>query len=226
MGETTVESIQGTHALDIDAQTLAARLTGYASVLIDLGAGDGRFVRHIATSCPATFAIGVDACRENLRDSSRRAPPNALYLIANALALPPALDSLATRLTVNFPWGSLLEALLVGDPAFLARLVGLARPGARVEVRLNAGALAEAGWALTEGGRRVRQVLQAGGFDLQPAIALGPRELRACPTTWARRLAFGRDPRALELRGVRVPRLSDALAALAEPQRQADPAPA
>jgi 16S rRNA (adenine(1408)-N(1))-methyltransferase len=211
MGEANVESIRGAHTLAIDAHDLAARLAGYAHVLIDLGTGDGRFVRHVAAACPTTFAIGVDACRENLRDSSRRAPANALYLIANALALPPGLDGLATRLTVNFPWGSLLAALLAGDPALMERLAGLARPGALVEVRLNAGALAEAGWPLMEGSRRVRQALRAGGFDIGPAVELGPCELRACPTTWARRLAFGRDPRALELRGERAPKLTTPL---------------
>jgi len=202
-----MEAMRGAHALAIDAHDLAARVDGYAHVLIDLGTGDGRFVRHVAATCPTTFAIGVDACRENLREASRRAPANALYLIANALALPPALDGLATRLTVNFPWGSLLAALLAGDPALMERLAGLARPGALVEVRLNAGALAEAGWPLMEGARRVRQALQAGGFNVRPAVELGPRELRACPTTWARRLAFGRDPRALELCGERAPNI-------------------
>lgn len=205
MGEANVESIRGAHALAIDAHDLAARLEGYVHILIDLGTGDGRFVRAVAAACPTTFAIGIDACRENLRDVSRRAPANALYLIANALALPDGLDGLATSITVNFPWGSLLAALLAGDSALVQRLAGLARPGARIEVRLNAGALAEAGWPLVEGGRRVRQVLQAGRFNVRPVVELGPRELRACPTTWARRLAFGRDPRALELRGERTP---------------------
>lgn len=200
-----MESIRGAHALAIDAHDLAARLEGYVHILIDLGTGDGRFVRAVAAACPTTFAIGIDACRENLRDVSRRAPANALYLIANALALPDGLDGLATSITVNFPWGSLLAALLAGDSALVQRLAALARPGARIEVRLNAGALAEAGWPLVEGGRRVRQVLQAGRFNVRPVVELGPRELRACPTTWARRLAFGRDPRALELRGERTP---------------------
>lgn len=205
-----MESLQGGHALEIDAHALAARLAGYTDVLIDLGTGDGRFVRHVAASCPTTFAIGIDACRENLRRQTRRIPPNALYLIANALALPAPLDGLATRLTVNFPWGSLLAALVAGDSAVVERLAALTRPGGLVEVRLNAGALAEVGWPLAEGGQRVRQVLRAGGFRVRPAIELSPRELRACPTTWAQRLAFGRDPRALELRGERAPRFSDA----------------
>src|SRR5262245_60784794 len=77
-GRPLMESLQGGRALEIDAHALAARLAGYADVLIDLGTGDGRFVRHVAVSCPTTFAIGIDACRENLRPQARRAPPNVL----------------------------------------------------------------------------------------------------------------------------------------------------
>ncbi|HEU5440829.1 MAG TPA: class I SAM-dependent methyltransferase [Ktedonobacterales bacterium] len=199
-----MESLRGKHALGINAHELAARLAGYTDILIDLGTGDGRFVQSVAQTQPATFAIGIDACRENLRARTLCTPPNALYLIANVLALPTELEGLATRLTVNFPWGSLLEALLEGEPACVARLAALTRPGARIEVRLNAGALAEAGWPLEEGARQVRRTLRAARFDIQPPVALGPRELSAYPTTWAHRLAFGRDPRALELRGERL----------------------
>ncbi|HEV7129563.1 MAG TPA: class I SAM-dependent methyltransferase [Ktedonobacterales bacterium] len=203
-GRSSVESLRGKQARDLDAAALAGRLAGAAQILIDLGTGDGRFVRAVATACPTTFAIGIDACRDNLREQSRSAPPNALYLIANALALPPELDGIATHLTINFPWGSLLAALLAGDAAFAQRLAALVQPGARLEMRLNGGALAEAGWSLWDGGQRVRAVLRAAGFSVVAPVALGPPELRACPTTWAHRLAFGRDPRALELRGQRV----------------------
>jgi methyltransferase family protein len=196
-----MESIQGKRALRIDAPALLGRLAGYQDVLLDIGAGDGRFVRQMAAECPARFAIGVDACRENLRANSRLAPANALYLIADARALPCALDQRATHVTINFPWGSLLSGLLAGEAALLERLAAVAQFGAQLELRLNAGALAEAGWALEDGGERIRQALHGAGFHVRLAIALGPHELRACPTTWARRLACGRDPRALYLRG-------------------------
>jgi 16S rRNA (adenine(1408)-N(1))-methyltransferase len=202
--EIRVETIEGKHARKIDAPELARRLAGYTHVLIDLGTGDGRFVRTVAAACPTTFAIGVDACRENLRECSRTAPANTLYVIANALALPRELDGMATCLTINFPWGSLLAGLLAGDPALVERLAALTRPGALLEVRLNAGALADAGWPLEEAGQRVRQALHAAGFSVRRPVILGSRELWACPTTWARRLAFGRDPRALSLQGHRT----------------------
>ena len=117
-----MESIQGKYAARIDAPALLGRLADYQEVLLDIGTGDGRFVRHMAAACPARFAIGVDACRENLRAHSRAAPANALYLIAEARALPHALDGQATAITINFPWGSLLGGLLASEPALLDRL--------------------------------------------------------------------------------------------------------
>ena len=197
-----MENIQGQRALRIDAPALIERLAGYQEVLLDIGAGDGRFVRQIAAECPARFVIGVDACRENLRANSRVAPANALYLIADARALPCALDQQATHITINFPWGSLLSGLLAGEARLLERLAAVARPGAPLELRLNAGALAEAGWALADGGERIRQALHMAGFHMRQPVAIGPHELRACPTTWAKRLAYGRDPRGLYMRGV------------------------
>jgi 16S rRNA (adenine(1408)-N(1))-methyltransferase len=198
-----MESIQGKHALFITAAELYARLTGYQQVLIDLGTGDGRFVEHVARTRPDCFAIGLDACRENLREASRRALRNTLYGIANVLALPEELRELATEVTINFPWGSLLEGLLTGEAALLDGLAELARPGAHLTVRLNGGALAEAGWSLYDGAVQIQRRLNATGFTLDKPVELDAGALRQLPTTWAKRLAFGRDPRALTLSGKR-----------------------
>lgn len=189
-----MEITQGKQTCFIDAATLAARIAGYQQVAIDIGTGDGRYVRDVARRCPASFVIGIDACRENLRAVSRTAPDNALFVIANALALPGELYGLATRITINFPWGSLLAGLLDGDAALLTGIVALARPGAALEIRLNGGAPAEAGYALDAGVTRIRYAIGAGGFTLRQSAPLDANALRACPTTWARRLAYGRDP--------------------------------
>ncbi len=197
-----MESIQGKRAVRIDAPALRERLAGYQEVLLDIGAGDGRFVRQMAAEYPARFAIGVDACRENLRANSRVAQVNALYLIADARALPCALNQRATHITINFPWGSLLSGLLASEAMLLERITAVALPGALLDLRLNAGALAEVSWELEDGGEQICQALHAAGFCVRPAQALGPQELRACPTTWARRLAYGRDPHGLYVKGI------------------------
>jgi 16S rRNA (adenine(1408)-N(1))-methyltransferase len=198
-----MEIIRGKHASFIGICALVDLLAGYKSVHIDIGTGDGRFVQHVAQTCPNTFVIGLDACRENLQDVSRRAPDNALFVIANAYALPTELYGLAAQVSINFPWGSLLEGLLNGDTDLIDGLMKIAQADASLDVRLNAGALAEADWSLEAGSKQVRSVLAANDFLMRPQVTLTARDLKACPTTWAKRLAFGRDPRAIHLNGTR-----------------------
>jgi 16S rRNA (adenine(1408)-N(1))-methyltransferase len=192
-----VETILGKQARLLNGSELSQRLGEYRNLLIDLGTGDGRFVIHAARRDPHLFAVGVDACRENLQRASRCAPQNALFVIANAQALPPELYGLASRLAINFPWGSLLSGLLDSDPALLDGMRAVMQPGAALEVRLNASALAEEGWTLQAGGDQVYQVLEHAGFRLRKLQHLDAAALRAVPTTWAKRTAFGRKPEAV-----------------------------
>jgi 16S rRNA (adenine(1408)-N(1))-methyltransferase len=148
---------------------------------------------------PEYFFIGMDACRENLRANSQRRLPNALFVIANAQALPCELTGLADRVTINFPWGSLLESLLGDDLSLMDGLSFVTRPGADLDVHLNADATAAAGWELEPGAEQVERVLNAAGWKTTSRSGLSARDLREIPTTWAKRLAFGRDPRAIRL---------------------------
>jgi 16S rRNA (adenine(1408)-N(1))-methyltransferase len=198
-----VEEICGKRCVALDREELLRRACGYREVVIDLGTGDGRYVRQIARDHPELFAIGVDACRENLREVSRRVPSNVLYVIADALALPGELAGLATRITINFPWGSLLRGLLYGDAGLLAGLQTITQlqPAARLDIRLNDSALASVGWPLRDGAVRIEAMLRAAGFAPDPAIVLDSAALRACQTTWAKRLTHGDTGRALQIRG-------------------------
>jgi 16S rRNA (adenine(1408)-N(1))-methyltransferase len=200
-----MESIRGKRFLEIGEMELAARTTGYQSVLIDLGTGDGRFARHAAEARPDRFVIGVDTCRENLQSASRSALSNLLFLIADARALPSALDGLASQITINFPWGSLLADLLESPPAALGSLLVATRPGAVIQICLNGGALEEAGLSLEAGAGRLQQIMTGMGCRSRPALLMNSDHLRAFPSTWARRLAAGRDPRALLLSFERPP---------------------
>jgi hypothetical protein len=199
-----MQSIRGKSAVGLDPATLARLISGCRNILVDLGTGDGRFVRHVALARPDTFAIGIDLCGENLRKISRTAPANALYLIANAYTPPPELYGLATHLTINFPWSELLTGLLAHDARLLAALDALGGPGARLELRVNAGAITETGWKLPAATTALTRSLRVAGYAVKaaPRLLEAP-ELRAFPSTWAHRLAFGRDARALYLQGVK-----------------------
>jgi 16S rRNA (adenine(1408)-N(1))-methyltransferase len=193
-----MDAVTGKHARTIDAATIAAWAADYQATHIDLGTGDGRFVQHLARACPERAVIGIDTCRGNLRDTSRTAPENALFVIADALALPAGLPA-ATHLTINFPWGSLLRGLVEGNSGLLTGLVALGQTGASLRIWLNAAGLAEVGLSLEKGSERVGSVLRRAGARVGAPRIMQAENLRGCPTTWAKRLAFGRDPRAVEL---------------------------
>ncbi len=193
--------MQGKHTWTIAVPELARALAGHPELLIDLGTGDGRFVLHAARQNPGIFAMGVDASRENLRAASRTAPANALFVIAN-VTMPgceifTALRGRAARVTINFPWGSLRDALLAGDAALLDGLRALMAPGGRLEVRLNASALAEAGWDLQTGGWQAAEALERAGLRVRAPQTLEAPHLHEMPSTWAKRLAYGRNPQAV-----------------------------
>lgn len=210
-----LEYLAGKRSLPLTAEDLCQRVAPYSQVALDLGSGDGRFVRTLAESHPATLAIGLDARRDIPRAGKQHTLPNALLLVANALEPPTELAALQGRvgmLTIHFPWGSLLTGMLDGDAGLLSLCANVVEPEARLEVWLNAGALAEAGFELEAGAKRVRQKWRDAGFHIGEPEPCDARALRACPTTWAHRLAFGRDPRALLLHGTATTQTSVSLA--------------
>lgn len=198
-----METILGRRSLALDLPGLAERLTNYHRVMLDLGTGDGKFAFHYARTFPHHFVIGVDACRENLREHSRMKLPNALFIIAGAQDLPSELNGLASHITINFPWGSLLESLLNGDSMLMHSLELISRSTTMIDVRLNGGALAEQGCALEDGASQIYDNLLQAGWRMKSPVMLNAQALRNFPSTWAKRLAFGRDPRAMQLSGCR-----------------------
>lgn len=195
-----METIRGKTSLDLDLTELSVRLTDYNRILLDLGTGDGKFALCHAVTFPQHFVIGVDSCRENLHEHSRAKLPNLLYIIASAQNLPRELNGLASHITINFPWGSLLESLLAGDLSLLRGLESISAPCARMEIRLNSGALAEAGWSLDDGTEQICENMTRFGWQINSQSTMDSRALHHFPSTWAKRLAFGRDPHAVELK--------------------------
>ncbi len=194
-----METIRGRTSHILNLTELYARLANYNRITLDLGTGDGKFAFCHAENFPGSFVIGVDSCRENLHEVSRARLPNLLFIIASAQALPHELNGLISHITINFPWGSLLESLLTGDSRLLCGLESVANSSTTVDIRLNGGALTEQGWSLEDGAKRIFENLTSAGWNLRKPEILDSRALRAFPSTWAKRLAFGRDPRAVQL---------------------------
>jgi hypothetical protein len=196
-----METIRGKKSLELDFNGLQDRLAGYHRITLDLGTGDGRYVRTLAAKHPDWFIIGVDSCRENLREHSQVKLPNMLFVIANAQDLPNELDGLFSQITINFPWGSLLESLLINDSKLMYGLKSISRSTTSIDLHLNGGALTEAGMTLEAGAEKIYENLLRSGWQIESPVVINASNLRGFPTTWAKRLAFGRDPRAITLSG-------------------------
>jgi hypothetical protein len=198
---------------------LRAWAGGYAAVHLDFGTGDGAFVRRLAAADRTCAVIGVDAAVEAMRETSRKLAgksarggfPNALCGRLALADAPGELAGLADRLTVLLPWGGLLAAIARPEVAGLSRLRGLCRDGAELRVVFGYGAAAGIDatvvteLALPELTDSILTTLAAGYLDA--GFVVTPRRLpiedvRALPTTWAKRLAFsGHDRIFIEVRG-------------------------
>jgi methyltransferase family protein len=200
-----METIRGRKSLTLDFYGWKERLANseYKRIVLDLGTGDGRYARTLAGAHTNWFVIGVDACRENLREHSQAKLQNLLFVIASAQELPRELNGLVSHVTINFPWGSLLESLLAGDSKLVHGLKTVSREGASLDLRLNGGALAEAGKTLESGTDKIYYNLFQAGWQVEQPVMMDAHALKTFPSTWAKRLAFGRDPRAMMIRGQR-----------------------
>jgi 16S rRNA (adenine(1408)-N(1))-methyltransferase len=89
--------------------------------------------------------LGVDADARAMAESSRRAAarpsrgglPNACFVVSGVEQMPAAIDGLAGRLTVRFPWGSLLRGALGCDDEAAASIARLVAPDGRLELTLS-----------------------------------------------------------------------------------------
>ena len=178
-------------------------------------------MRHTAARHPERFVIGVDANPSALREISRRLAakptrgglPNA-WLARLALAdAPGTLATLADVLTVLLPWGSLLRAAAGCDESALRALRALCKPGAEVRVLFGYGreiedaAIRELGLPSLEEPEAIlalQRAYRTAGFVVA-ARRVDRDEVRALPTTWAKRLAYsGHERRFVEVTGESV----------------------
>jgi 16S rRNA (adenine(1408)-N(1))-methyltransferase len=202
----SVDVVRGKCVVRVSVAELLAQAAAAARVVVDLGAGDGRYAYRLARAHPAWLCLAVDACAAGMRELSWRAgrkpsrggAPNAIFVRAEASSLPEALCGIADEVSVFYPWGSLLRAVLEPEPALLARIVRLGRPGAALRIRVNESALAAAGTQPLERWLpRLRHAYSAAGVNL---ALCGPVPAAGL-TRWGTRLLAGRAAEDLAIEG-------------------------
>lgn len=177
----------------------------FREIHVDLGTGDAAWALRLARQRPEVGVIGVDACLDHVRGHARRRPANMALIQCDAAALPAALDGRATRVTINFPYGSLLSGLLEDDARLRDRLDAILTVAGVTEVRVNASALAGTGHTLATAERALVGACGRLGCVAVRTRRLESADLRRFPSTWAKRIGFGREPVAIEVTGARRP---------------------
>lgn len=205
--------VLGKATAPLDPAWLRGEIARHQAVLLDVGAGDGRFVLDAAKASPATFCIGLDAAADNLAESARKAArskaDNVLFLRGAAEELPGPLASVADQLTVNYPWGSLLRIVARPEPEHLAKLRAVCKPGADVVILIN--------YSVFEDAEYLQRIGLAEAADLATSPALAQayrrsgfaiRERRvfagdpAVRTAWGRHLVRGSSRKTLAVEAV------------------------
>ena len=210
--------LNGTKVIDAEPGWREALLHGGRRVVIDLGAGDGRFAYESARNDAASVYVAVDpdaaalaayafrACRK----PARGGVANAHFVVAAVAALPAPLHALADLVCVNFPWGGLLRGLLQPETAVLRALASLAKPGGRFQLVLAYDPQRDSG-AFTGEPLPVPDetyidpalvpAYGAAGLAVEERRRLSREEALAIPSTWGRRLLHARPRDVFLLRG-------------------------
>jgi 16S rRNA (adenine(1408)-N(1))-methyltransferase len=186
-------------------------------IIVDIGTGDGEFVYTLARGNPGRFIIGLDPSRQGLENTSARiykkpekgGLSNALFVLGSVEALPEELDGLANQVYINFPWAGLLKGLLLGDAVVWGALKRLCQPGAFIDVLFSYEKTAEENEFIKAGLPDIdleylRGVtaprIEKSGFKVLEIKCFGAEEIKRYPSTWAKKLSFGRDRKYYYLR--------------------------
>jgi hypothetical protein len=136
----------------------------------------------------------AEASRRAAAPVRRGGLPNALFVVAAAEAPPHELAGLAARVTVRFPWGSLLRGCLGRDVRVPAGLAQLVAPGGELELLLAPAERDGLHDFPTEPGAVIAaaaHAFRALGPDLVDGRVATDAEIRGSGSTWARRLLAG-----------------------------------
>ncbi len=204
---------------DMTAEMLREYAAGFGAVCVDIGTGDGKRLYRVAKADPKTLYIGIDPVRDNMLETAKKAAKkpakggleNLLLVIGAVEALPEELDGLADEITVYFPWGSLLEAVVkpLGEP--MKQIKRISKGGAAFtfittyqesyeshEIEKRGLPALSAEYFGSEHKARLHEL----GFDTESVTELTAEDVKALGTQWAKRLGTGRARQYFKVSGI------------------------
>ena len=151
-----METIRGKMSQNLDLDGLNERVKNYQRVMLDLGTGDGRYVRSLADQASqiGSSSAWTRAAKICANIHAQNCPKCFSSSPARRICQR-EFNGLISHVTINFPWGSLLESLLAGDAALDEWAFIHCEANAQIDIHLNGGALAEAGTDLEAGTQKI-----------------------------------------------------------------------
>ena len=201
--------MQGTKVIEAPQGWRTALVLDEPRVVVDVGAGDGRWAYESAKDNANTVYIAIDPDANNLaeyayrasRKAARGGVDNVAFVVAPVEALPGELDGVADVVRVNFPWGSLLRGLLEADEETLTALKRIAKRGGSFEAVMSYDPSHDTNSfageplpALNEDyiDRTLTSALAQRGLSLTERRQMFLDEALDLPSTWGRRLLHSR----------------------------------
>jgi 16S rRNA (adenine(1408)-N(1))-methyltransferase len=140
-----LRQISGKQIKELSAEKFMDLRGKFATCVIDLGTGDGKFAYEYAASHPDTLVIGIDADKQQAEDISYKASrkpakgglENVIFIWAKAEELPLELADIADEIYVNFPWGNLLSGVMLADVQMLSEIKRVAKPDAKFHLYVS-----------------------------------------------------------------------------------------
>lgn len=178
-------------------------------IIVDIGTGDGAFAYELAKRNPDRFIIAIDPAQKGMEEvsakvakkSARGGLKNALFVLADVVHLPEELDGMANQVFINFPWSGLLRGVVLAEEATWSNVRRICKPGAFVDVVFGYAADSDPGKTseldLPELDERyvvgeMLPKLKALGFTAVDVREVEPQDLESHPSTWAKKLRFGK----------------------------------
>ncbi|MFZ5424567.1 MAG: class I SAM-dependent methyltransferase [Patescibacteria group bacterium] len=199
-----IKLVKGNKLIEEKPENFRETLRKYQKTHIDLGTGNGRFVYKNAIANKNSLYIGIDPNEKQLQEYSKKAVrskvQNVMFVLASLENLPEELENIADTVTINLPWGSLLQAVAKPNETQLNFIKNLLKPRGTLEIIFGYTNEAEP----TEFERlnlehlNKEQILEQivpefekVNFRLKQIDELNKKELSKVESSWGKKLAYG-----------------------------------
>ncbi|MFA4931086.1 MAG: methyltransferase domain-containing protein [Patescibacteria group bacterium] len=187
-------------------------------IIVDIGTGDGQFTNELARKNPSHLVIGIDPNQKGMEKLSWKASKkkkkgglaNALFVLADVVNLPEELNGMANQVFINLPWGSLLSGLVNVDEKVWLAIKRICQPEAVVDIILGYDDYLDLKEVKKLGlpekfnliyiDQEMKSRLQELGFGHMQVNNLDIDRLRSFPSSWAKKLSYGRDRKFFHVR--------------------------